>query len=308
MLQGRSVFVVVPAFHEEAHIGRVIETMPHFVDRIIVVDDGSSDRTSERAHEASARAHAAAGGRDGADEHDRAHAGAPRTIVVRHPARRGVGAALATGYRTALEVPVAEPGSDGGQDAIAVMAGDGQMHPDDLASVVLPIVRGAAEYVKGDRFGDPGVRGMMGWPRWIGGQVFSRLTSLAVGQTITDSQCGFTAISRRALQAIDLDGLWPSFGYPNDLLGQLAARRARIHQVAVRPVYGSEISKLRPRHLPPIFFLIGRAATRPARAVTTPPASWESAEVTRTVEEDEKGVAPGWRRIMLKNARQRLRP
>lgn len=258
MLQGRSVIVVVPAFREEAHIGRVVETMPRFVDRIVVVDDASDDRTGERA---------------------RADA---RVLVVRHPVRRGVGAAITTGYRTALSL------SRHDSDGIAVMAGDGQMHPDDLASVVLPVVRGAADYVKGDRFGDPSVRALMGWPRWIGGQVFSRLTALAVGQPITDSQCGYTAISARALRGLDLDGLWPSFGYPNDLLGQLASRRAQIRQVPVRPIYGNEISKLRLKHLPPIFFLIGRAAVRrrlgrdaPIPAVSVPNGEMQEGELRR---------------------------
>jgi glycosyltransferase involved in cell wall biosynthesis len=249
MLEGRSVLVVVPAFQEEAHIGRVVRTMPRFVDQIIVIDDGSSDRTSEEARAAS----------DG------------RARLVRHPVRRGVGAAIASGYRAALEF------GDGrwsihpirGHDAIAVMAGDGQMHPDDLERVVLPVVRGEADYVKGTRFGEPNVRQTMGLPRWIGGQVFSHLTSLAIGQRITDSQCGFSAISRQTIHALDLDGLWPGFGYPNDLLGQLAARGARIREVPVRPVYDSEISKLRLRHLPPIFFLIARAATRRGRHVST---------------------------------------
>ena len=142
------------------------------------------------------------------------------------------------------------------------MAGDGQMDPNELEAVALPIVTGAADYVKGDRFGDPTVRQSMGLPRWIGGQVFTRLTSAAIDQPISDSQCGFTALARGAALELDLAGLWPSFGYPNDLLGQLAARSLRVAEVPVRPVYGGETSKLRLRHLPPIFWLIGRAAVR----------------------------------------------
>jgi glycosyltransferase involved in cell wall biosynthesis len=232
MLHGRQVVVVVPAYQEEAHIGAVVARMPAFVDRIVVVDDGCTDRTAERA-----------GARGAA-------------LVVRHPSRRGVGAAIATGYRAAI----ARTSDDA--DAIAVMAGDGQMDPDDLERVVSPVVRGEADYVKGSRFAAPGVRRAMGTPRWIGGQVFSRLTALAIGRPVSDSQCGFTALSRRAAAALDLDDLWPSFGYPNDLLGQLAVRRARIAEVPVRPIYGDESSKLRLRHLPPIFFLLARALAR----------------------------------------------
>lgn len=237
MLEGRKVVVVVPAYCEEAHVGRVLDTMPDFVDAIVVVDDGSPDGTSRVVRDLD----------DG------------RVTLVRHPIRRGVGAAIATGYAEALAR------TDDPADVVVVMAGDGQMDPADLERVARPIARGEAAYVKGERFSTSGVRGAMGLPRWIGGQVFSLLTSFAIGQRITDSQCGYTAIARGAIEALDLHGLWPSFGYPNDLLGQLAARRLPIREVPVRPVYGSETSKLRVRHLPPIFFLIGRAALRRRR-------------------------------------------
>lgn len=234
MLSGSRVVVVVPAFREEAHVAGVVATMPPFVDSIVLVDDGSPDLTSERA----------------------LSIGDPRLVIERHDRRRGVGAALTTGYTRALTL------TERPTDALCVMAADGQMDPDELESVALPIVRGLADYVKGDRFTDPAVRASMGMPRWVGGQVFTRLTSAAIGQPISDSQCGFTALSRGAATQLDLVGLWPSFGYPNDLLGQLAARRLRVQEVPVRAIYGAEISKLRLRHLPPIFWLIGRAAVR----------------------------------------------
>ncbi|MDB4943539.1 MAG: hypothetical protein JWP97_3073 [Labilithrix sp.] len=234
MLSGARVAVVVPAFHEERHVAGVIATMPAFVDAIVLVDDGSADRTCQ----------AALAVQD------------PRLVIERHAARRGVGAALVTGYRAALAL------TQGPTDAICVMAGDGQMDPDDLVRVVTPVVLGEADYVKGDRFADPAVRRSMGLPRWVGGQVFSRLTSAAIGQPVSDSQCGYTALARHAALRLDLAGLWPSFGYPNDLLGQVTARDMRVKEVPVRPVYGAEESKLRLRHLPPIFYLIGRAAVR----------------------------------------------
>jgi glycosyltransferase involved in cell wall biosynthesis len=237
LLAGSRVVVVVPAFREEAHVAGVVATMPAFVDAIVLVDDGSPDRTTERARSI----------------------GDPRLHLERHPKRRGVGASLVTGYRRALALSH-EP-----TDALCVMAGDGQMDPNELEAVALPIVTGAADYVKGDRFHDPSVLRSMGLPRWVGGQVFTRLTSVAIGQPLSDSQCGFTALARGAAVQLDLDDLWPSFGYPNDLLGQLAARDLRVAEVPVRPIYAGEISKLRLRHLPPIFWIIGRAALRRRR-------------------------------------------
>jgi glycosyltransferase involved in cell wall biosynthesis len=233
MLEGARVVVVVPAFQEERQIERVLASIPTCVDDVCVVDDASRDSTSEIAQSF-----------------------APRISLVRHERNRGVGAAIATGYRWALERTAGE------RDAICVMAGDGQMHPDDLEAVARPIVRGDADYSKGDRFGAPHHARGMPIARKIGGRVFSTLTSLAIDQPIRDSQCGYTAISRRALLGLDLFALWPRFGYPNDLLGHLAERRLRIEEVPVRPVYDGEISKLRPWHLFPISALVVRAAIR----------------------------------------------
>src|SRR4051794_20033659 len=133
MLDGSRVVVVVPAFHEEAHIARVVETMPPFVDAMVVVDDGSADRTGAAALEV----------------------GDERVHLEQHAQRRGVGAALTTGYRVAIRLTRSPT------DALCVMAGDGQMDPNDLARVARPVVLGEADYVKGDRFGDPGVRRSM---------------------------------------------------------------------------------------------------------------------------------------------------
>jgi glycosyltransferase involved in cell wall biosynthesis len=226
------VVVVVPAFNEEERIARVIETMPSSVDEILVVDDASLDGTAEVAR----------------------RSGRARVIV--HATNRGVGAAIVTGYREAL-------GREGSPcDAFVVMAGDGQMDPDDLPALIAPIAKGEADYVKGNRFLHRDVARVMPPARRLGGIVFSRLTSIAIGQRVNDSQCGYTAIARGACATLDLDGLWPRYGYPNDLLGQLAARQLVIREVAVRPVYAGEKSGLRLWHLGRIAQLVGRAWVR----------------------------------------------
>jgi glycosyltransferase involved in cell wall biosynthesis len=234
MFLGARVVVVVPACDEAPRIGRVVATMPSFVDAIVVVDDASRDDTV-----ACARA-----------------SGDPRVEVLRHASNRGVGAAIASGYRHAL----AQGGAPG--DAFAVMAGDAQMHPDDLSAVVTPALSGAADYVKGNRFAWPGVARQMPWLRLGVGYVLSRLTARATRLPITDSQCGYTAIRRDACARLDLGGLWPRFGYPNDLLGQLAVRGMRVAEVPVRPLYAGETSRLRPRHVVTIVGLVARAYAR----------------------------------------------
>jgi glycosyltransferase involved in cell wall biosynthesis len=234
MLLGARVLVVVPAYDEAPRIVRVLRSMPAFVDRVVVVDDASGDDTAARAR--------------AVDD--------PRIEVMVHPTNRGVGSAIASGYRHALTI-AGEP-----NDAFAVMAGDGQMDPDDLHTVVEPVARGEADYVKGNRFLAPDVARAMPASRRLGGLAFSWLTARATGLPISDSQCGYTALGRAACETLDLDGLWHGFGYPNDLLGQLAVRKLRVAEVAVRPVYADEKSKLRLWHVPVIAGLVARAWAR----------------------------------------------
>ncbi len=137
----------------------------------------------------------------------------------------GVGAAIGSGYQRSVEL---------GADVIAVMAGDGQMDPADLRAVLEPVLSGEADYAKGDRFGHPQVGTVMPPARLIGSLIFSWLTSLAAGVRVRDSQCGFTAVSAEILREIDLQRIWPRYGYPNDLIGALALRGRRIRDVTER--------------------------------------------------------------------------
>lgn len=211
MYRQLQVAVVIPAFNEQRAIGEAVATVPAFVDRVIVVDDASTDATA-------ATAQAAAEARGGCVD------------VVVHEVNRGVGGAIVTGYRRALAT---------GCDVAAVMAGDGQMDPDDLPAVLDPIADGDADYVKGDRFRHPDVWTAMPPARIVGNVVLSAATKLTSGyHHVWDSQCGYTAIHRRALEAVDLDDVWSRYGYPNDLLSRLHVAGARVVDVPVRPIYG----------------------------------------------------------------------
>ncbi|HVU04144.1 MAG TPA: glycosyltransferase family 2 protein [Polyangiaceae bacterium] len=231
VLSNQSVFVVVPARNESERIGRVIGTMPAFVDGIVVVDDASTDETARRAWEC----------------------GDARVVVERHADNRGVGAAIVTGYRASVAR---------GADVVAVMAGDAQMDPADLEAVVTPVIRSDADYVKGNRFRHTAVKAMP-LPRRVAGRALAFATRLATGLDVHDSQCGYTALSRDAILSLPLEDLWPRYGYPNDLLALLARGGFRVAEVPIRPVYAGEASGIRPWHALVVLGLLARRRMEP---------------------------------------------
>jgi glycosyltransferase involved in cell wall biosynthesis len=203
-----TVACVVPAFNEARAIARTIRAVPGFVDRIIVVDDASHDATFLRARRAWRRG----------------------LEIVRHEENRGVGGAIITGYRRVLGL---------GLDVAVVMAGDGQMDPDDLPGLLDPIAAGRAGYVKGNRFRRREVWREMPVTRLAGNIALSLATKVVSGyRHVFDSQCGYTAIARPALEALDLESVFPRYGYPNDLLARLHAAGVLALDVPVRPIYG----------------------------------------------------------------------
>jgi glycosyltransferase involved in cell wall biosynthesis len=236
MLHGKRITVVVPAFNTSVRVTRVIATLPDFVDRCVVVDDASTDDTP-------------------------AHLGAcvdPRVAVVRHAENRGVGGAIATGYLRAL---------DHGAELVAVMAGDAQMDPSDLAALAEPVALGRADYAKGNRLGHPECRRAMPLTRWVGNVALSAMTRAATGlDHVGDSQCGYTVVSRRVLERVDVARMWSRYGYPNHLLGALAHAGLRVVDVTVRPVYADERSGVRLRDalvtVPRILALVAWARLR----------------------------------------------
>ena len=146
-----------------------------------------------------------------------------------------------------------------------VMAADGQMDPVDLPTLLAPLIAGEADYVKGNRLGWPAASAAMPWHRWLGNHMFSWLTRVAIGVRVQDSQCGYAAMNRRAKETLEWDRLWKGYGYPNDLLSWLTLGGLRVREIPVRPIYGTEQSGIRPRHVMWVIpFVIGRAWLRRA--------------------------------------------
>jgi len=208
MLEGKTVAVVVPAYNEERLIAETIAGVPGFVDRIFVGDDSSRDATVERA-------------RATAD---------PRVEVLVHEKNQGVGAAIVTGYKRALAERV---------DVTAVMAGDNQMDPAELESLAGPVARGELDYAKANRLFTGQAWQLIPRHRYLGNAVLSLFTKIASGYWhVADSQAGFTALGLPMLELLDLDRIYRSYGFPNDMLVHLNVWNARVRDIPSRPIYG----------------------------------------------------------------------
>ena len=213
MFEGRRVTAVVPAYNEEKLIGRVLETMPALVDRIIVVDDASSDGTAAILVQAWARL-------------------GERLRVIRHERNCGVGAAIVTGYKAAIF-------ENGDRGLVVVLAGDAQMDPDDLPRLLAPLARGDADYAKGNRLFTGQAWNLIPRHRYLGNAALSLLTKVASGYWhVADSQSGYTAITLEALKVLQLDRLYKRYGFPNHLLVELNNYDFRVRDVPIKPVYG----------------------------------------------------------------------
>jgi len=230
MFEGKSIGVVVPAYNEERLIEETVFSMPKFVDKIIVVEDRSTDNTFRILMELKEKLRG-------------------RLIIIRHNVNRGVGAAIIRGYEECLNQ---------GIDIAVVMAGDAQMDPGDLPALIKPIANEKADYVKGNRLLTGQVKTIMPNLRYFGNSLLTILTKIASGYwNVMDPQCGYTAISKDILKKIPLRKIYQRYGFPNDILTKLNVYNARVVDVLVKPVYGREISGIKLRsYIPKVSYLL----------------------------------------------------
>lgn len=209
----------MPAYNEEKLIFKVIEGMPDYVDKIIVVDDASSDKTAKQVEKYQRKLK-------------------NRLVLIRHRVNQGVGGAIVSGYKRALKEKI---------DVIAVMAGDNQMDPGDLKKIIRPVVLNQVEYTKGNRLFEGQSWQLIPHSRYFGNALLSLLTKIASGYWhIADSQSGYTGISNQALKKIKLDKVYKEYGMPNDLLVKLNIVNCRVRDVPIKPVYNvGEKSKMK---------------------------------------------------------------
>ena len=209
MYKNKSICIVVPAHNEETQISNVINTLPEFVDKIVVVNDFSSDNTGEVIQAEAAKN--------------------KKVVLISHQVNQGVGGAIASGYMWAR---------DHNMDIAVVMAGDGQMDPQDLPALIDPVAAGETDYTKGNRLFTGEAYKIIPKTRYFGNSILSFLTKIASGYWhVADSQTGYTAINNKALKLIDWNQMYRRYGQPNDLLVRLNIYNFRVRDVPIQPVY-----------------------------------------------------------------------
>jgi glycosyltransferase involved in cell wall biosynthesis len=278
MLNNRTIAVVIPACNEEKQIGIVIETMPEFVDRIIIINDKSTDKTEEIVKEFLSSVHNLTDLELKRKEIKKTFHNdseirlkelnekeleyfppsevtnlnplKERIILINNFLNSGVGSSIARGYKWCKDYQI---------DCVAVMAGDAQMDPEELESICAPVVYEGVDYVKGNRL----IHGSAGYfipkTRFVGNSILSILTKIASGYwRVSDTQTGYTAISLAALNSIRLYDIYKRYGMPNDMLVKLNISYCSIREVPIKPVYRiGEQSKMNVfRVIPKISFLL----------------------------------------------------
>jgi glycosyltransferase involved in cell wall biosynthesis len=230
---GKKIAVVVPAFNEETQICVVIDTMPACVDKIVIINDRSTDSTESVVK-------------------SKMRSKNNRVKLLNHETNQGVGAAIATGYAWCR---------DNDFDLVAVMAGDAQMNPNDLTNLLTPVALDYVDYSKGNRLHSIESIKKIPKVRLTGNIILSFLTKLVSGYwNIADSQTGYTVINKKALQKIDWDKMYKRYGQPNDLLVTLNIHGMRVVDIPIDPVYGvGEKSGIK---IPTVMWTIGTLLIR----------------------------------------------
>jgi len=209
MYKNKSICVIVPAYNEALQIGKVIETMPEFIDRVVIVNDASTDNTAEVV------------------QHFQENYN--KIVLISLETNEGVGGALATGCKWAVE---------NNFDVAVRMDGDGQMNPHNLEELFDPVVEGRADYTKGNRLFTGEAYKIIPKIRYFGNALLSLMTKIASGYWhIADFQSGYTAISKKALHTINWNEMYRYYGQPNDLLVRLNVYNFRVIDVPVEPLY-----------------------------------------------------------------------
>jgi dolichol-phosphate mannosyltransferase len=211
-----SLAVVIPAYRVEQEIEKVVRSIPASIQHIIVVDDASPDRTGEIL--------ASLAGNE------------PRLVIVRHDANQGVGGAMLSGFRKALEL---------GAKIVIKIDGDGQMDPAYIQDLITPLILGKADYCKGNRFRDFIALRQMPIIRRVGNMVLGFLAKVATGYwNIFDPTNGFFAIRAEVLTQLPLERIARNYYFETSMLSELYLIGAYVQDVSMPARYGDQPSSL----------------------------------------------------------------
>jgi glycosyltransferase involved in cell wall biosynthesis len=217
MYKESKIAAVIPVYNEEKFIGDVIRSIPDYIDRIVVVDDASTDRTLQVVKELT-------------ESND-------RIVVLPSEKNQGVGGAMLQGYRHVL--------SNEDVNIAVKIDGDGQMPLEKLPDLLNPLVEGECEYSKGNRFLDGKLARSMPTHRLIGNFILTIATKLASGYwNVFDSQNGFAALRVECLKKIDLRKISTGYFFENDMLVHLNVFGYRIKDIPIPAIYGQEKSHI----------------------------------------------------------------
>lgn len=201
------ITAILPAYNEEVSIGSIVLSTQKYVDRVIVIDDGSTDNTQEIAKLAGAE-------------------------VIRHNSNRGKGAALRTGFEAAKD-----------SDIIVTIDSDGQHNPHEIPGLILPIINGEADIVNGSRYIHKKDKNTPSYRRF-GQTVLDKATNFSSGLEVTDSQSGFRAFARHVIPAFRFSCI--DFGIESEMLMDAANAGLRIKEVEISVRYDVDGSTKNP--------------------------------------------------------------
>jgi glycosyltransferase involved in cell wall biosynthesis len=211
-----AIAVVIPCYNVAAHIAQVVQGLPAYISWIIAVDDCSRDDTASILEQLQTEN--------------------PQLVYLRHEVNQGVGGAMLSGYQKALEL---------GAEIIVKLDGDGQMDPENIEPLIRPILRGKAEFTKGNRFRDFRALRAMPLGRRIGNLGLSFIIKAASGYwNIFDPTNGFTAIKNETLAVLDYSKIHKRYYFETSMLQELYFVNAVVQDVPMKARYGDEISGL----------------------------------------------------------------
>jgi len=214
MESNKKIAVVIPCYKVTKQIKKVLSSIPDFVDSIIIVDDACPDNSGNIAMEIERQ----------------------NMYLIKHEKNRGVGGAVISGFKKALALKC---------DIIIKLDGDGQMDPNNIPSLIQPILDNRADYTKGNRFNDFEALKSMPKIRLFGNSILSFITKAASGYwNIMDPTNGYCAISQHSLSKLNLDKIDNRYFFETDMLINLSLINMVVEDVPLSAIYGDETSNM----------------------------------------------------------------